>query len=123
MTKDRFFGSLNDYEFSGGEEFCSIQEAIDYYNNDLDEGEEFFVGKGDEIAVAELYDIEWFLDNMREQAQERAGEAADDYLCNMPKKDREELSKLIADWFDKKGYGPHFFGVTDIQKFIATKNK
>lgn len=124
MPKDQFFGSTdNDYNFSSSEEFGSIQEAVDYYNNELEEGAEFFVGKGDRFTVRELYDIDWLLENMREQAQERAGEAADDYLYNMPKADMDELSDLIAKWFDKKGYGPNFYGVTDIQKFIATKNK
>jgi hypothetical protein len=116
----KFVGSLN-CEIFNGEEFDTIEEAVDYYNNDLSEGDTFYVGEKRELFVDDFINIDIFIEDMQERAGEEGGESAEDYLTDITYEQKESLAKYIVKWFVVNKFTPYFFSVGDIEEFKAVK--
>lgn len=119
MAEALYAGGLDNDLFH--DEFESLKEAEDYYTKDLNNGDEYYVGKIKRVSVGELIDIDWLADQMQENAGNEAGEAAEDYLNDFTAKDRSELHKLIVEFFEKKKLTPDFYAVNGIEKFVVKK--
>ena len=103
------------------DEFDSVEEAVKFFNEDLEEGDKFYVGESVELHTSQFVDVDSLIERMWDNAECEVGEVADDYLKNIPQAEQDELTNLIAEWFDKKGYKPTFFKVDNIQTFVAHK--
>jgi hypothetical protein len=53
------------------------------------------------------------------------GDVSEDYLMDLYRSEdkKDELNKLICDWFKKNNYEPTFFSVDNIKHYLILENK
>ncbi len=111
MKNGQWTTSING-EIYDGENYDTKEEAIVEYRKEIKKWEkqpsEFYVGQIEMVFTSQFVNVETIIDDIQCQAQDICGEVAEDYLYDIPEKQKEELEKLIVGWFDKNGYAPTF---------------
>lgn len=117
-----FVFSISDYDFITGEIFKTRELAEAAGREIFPEPKKFYVAEvvkkktSDFIGVNSIVD---FLEQMASEAYEEAGEASEEWLDHVPKKDVENLYDLlkpvILDWFKKTNNEPYFYGVIHVR--------
>jgi hypothetical protein len=110
MIEDKKWCTSLDGEHYSGDAFDTKEEAINDGKVGYG-GDPFYVGQICEIKATQLLDIDWMLESMAERAQEEAGDAGEDYLCDVTKKQKEDLEKTLEKWFKKNKLNPCFYGI------------
>jgi hypothetical protein len=120
----KFVTSLND-EIFDGEDFDTAEEAIGFMINDLGIGEDFYIGEPEEVTIESLIYIDQMIEDMQERAADEVGDVSEDYLMDLYRSEdkKDELNKLICDWFKKNNYEPTFFSVDNIKHYLILENK
>lgn len=113
--EDKKWCTSKDGEHYNSEVFDTREEAIKDGLKGYGGGD-FWVGQIAKISIYQLFDVQCVIDSMQEQASELAGDAAEDYLTFMKKKDRKELEVTITRWFKKHDYEPDFYGIENIEE-------
>jgi len=97
--------------------FDSFEECAKERAEDLNVGDDFYVGESVKIEVGNLFDIDSFIDNIRENAECEVGECAENYLDG---EDFTELEQLIVNWFKEKKLEPTFYQVVNEKHLEVT---
>lgn len=115
IKENKKWCTSSDGEHYNGEPFNTKEDAISdgklVYG-----GDDFYVGQIVQIYSSQLFDVDWMLDSMNERAQDEAGDAGEDYLCDVTKEQKEDLEKTLEKWFKKNGLEPTFFGIENEEK-------
>ena len=117
----KYSGSTSDDIFH--DEFDTIQEAQDYFNDDLQERDIYYIGENVKLTVKQFVDVEFMIERMVESAVEEVGDVGEDYLRDVTEEEKDELTEIIAKWFKNKGYSPSFVKVENIETYISTGEK
>lgn len=120
IYNNKWTTSLDGELYRGGY-FDTKEEAIADMNNDLPEGTTFWVGQVKEVVLGHLISADTLIEDMQCQADDAAGEAAEDFLRFMKKGDIDELNDLLIKWFTDKGYTPDFYGIDNSEKLSSNK--
>jgi uncharacterized protein YeaC (DUF1315 family) len=100
--------SINEEDYYDYDEFVSIIE---------DEGKPDFIYVSDRVIQEhkDFLSIDSLFEDMQDKACE-LGEWAEGYLEDVSKEQKEELNKLVLNWFDKNISKPSFFLVENTKK-------
>lgn len=118
MRDNKWTTSLNG-EIFNGECFDTPEEAIKYMTNNLDiEGlkKGYWIGQVKKCFTSQFIDCENIIENAQCQADDVAGESAEDYLTDVTPKQIDELNKLVRKWFDDNGFAPTFYSIKNVRK-------
>ncbi|MBC2292949.1 hypothetical protein [Listeria booriae] len=133
MTEDKWMCAPKIYtECWGAEEFNTKEEAIaagrkaatekgklaenvfGYYCNPDVPINDFAVGRMSEPAL--YIPVDSLLEDIAENVYEQVGEAAETYLDDVTKDDKQKLEDIIRNWLVDNNYLPSCFLITDIEK-------
>lgn len=121
MFEKKYSGSTSDDIFR--DEFDTIQEAQDYFNDDLEKGDTYYIGENEILTTKQFVDVESLIERMAEMATEEVGDCAEDYLGDVSQEEQNDLTEIITNWFDEKGYTPSFVKVDNIRTYESTGGK
>lgn len=86
---------------------------------DLGPGDRFQVGRYVQYDPPQIWACD-VLDNVTCNSEDLVGEAAEDWLSNVPKEDEEKLTerltKVFHDWLKEFGHEPEFLMVQDTEE-------
>ena len=97
--------------------FDSFEECAKERAEDLNVGDDFYVGEVVKIKMGNLICIDNIIEDIRETAYGEVGEVAEDYLDG---EDFTELERLIINWFKEKDLEPKFYQVVNEKHLEVT---
>ena len=95
----------------------TFYEDLDSTCDDLEIGiHEIFQGESEHPKVSDFFDADSLIERIQENAYDNHDEYAEDYLEDVTKSQKEDLEKLICDWFEKNDLTPRFYRVINVEK-------
>lgn len=95
------------------------KEAKEYENSDRPPTEVYIGIVGEKWKPT--IDGESIIDMLRDEAYEEGGEYAEDYLEDVPKEQRDELTEILTlaftVWAKEHGYEPNFFPIENVKEY------
>jgi len=97
------FNSLNIDEWDGSEKFSTKEDAINYAKQQLKSGEEKskIIQVGEYKVYKPFVDADDLIEQVKDDAYDKTGEAGENYLDLVSKEDREALEEIMNDAFSK----------------------
>lgn len=122
------FNTYAGSEFWQSDSFDTKEEAIraglEYYFDTECEQDYYEVGQIG-LHVPHI-NIDWLIDNLRDDAYEQSGEAADSWLDKVPKDKQEELSnrmnEVLLNWLQEVNEIPSFGTMKYLEEIKVDKN-
>jgi hypothetical protein len=114
----------------GDERFSYSTDGGEYYHGDfptreeaLAEAREDAPGRkawtGVQVPFSFMVDAAGVIDELRDRANDHAGDVSDDWLDRVPHSELDELGAVLTEafvaWMDKHGHAPTFYGIQDVE--------
>lgn len=120
--KDGKWTTSENGEIYNGEEYDTREECLKKETEERmsipNHSRSFWIGQIRECHTYEFVDCENLIEDAMCQAEDTAGEVAEDWLSYFPQKDKDELNELLVDWFEKKGYKPTFYAIKNSEEIV-----
>lgn len=95
-----------------------IEKNPDIFGEEIDDGwTTFAVGQVETATIDLEYEVEKMFESLNENVYEQCGEVAEDYLMDVDEKTKNDLVKLIGDFFVKNDLSPSCYTVENIQEY------
>lgn len=103
-----------------GESFCydSLDDLIDSHRSDLSVGDVVYVGTTLRYRPERFFDVDFVIDNARDNACDEGGESAEDWLDDVTTEDKAELQAALGAWAAK--FPVQFYGVSNPREITIT---
>ena len=95
-----------------------INKDSNVFGEEVEDGlTTFAVGQTETATIDLEHEVELLFENLNEDVCELCGEVAEDYLIDVDEKTKNELVKLIGDFFVKNDLSPSCYSVQNIQEY------
>lgn len=102
-----------------GKTKVTFEDVLGFYPEENEQYVSFAVGQ---CVVPDVsVDVDYFLESTADAMFESSGEIAEEYLDDVTDEHKEELAKLIQDWFIRHDYKPSFYNIQNTQQILINE--
>lgn len=95
-----------------------INKDLNVFGEEVEDGwTTFAVGQVETATIDLEHEVELLFERLNEDVYDQCGEVAEDYLMDVEEKTKNELVKLIGDFFVKNDLSPSCYSVQNIQEY------
>jgi hypothetical protein len=126
MKTGKWCYSFNEENFEGDfdTEEQAIAEAIWYYKDDEKDQDFIWIGQVEEVGIS--FNIDYVIEAIQENAYDKCGEYAENYLDNVTNEHRQILEDRVQSevlkWMKEFKYEPNFWTVKNVEKIDVTNH-
>lgn len=109
--------------WSADEEFFnydSLGELLDTHRDDLEVGQNVFVGDAVPADAGGFFDADDLLDRLGEVAYDNHGECAEDWPDKVPLEAKKEFDDFLAAWIAKH-CPARFYSIENVRPYVLTE--
>lgn len=94
----------------------NLEDEIGYFAEDYSKVTSFAVGKAEVFKIDA--DVDSIIERIQEDAYDQCGDSADSFLNHVKKEHKDELERIILDWFNNHDYKANFYSIVNVEEIV-----